>query len=174
MAAITRIGQSRCSATRGRIVVHGGVLTSVATAAVKSSSVYEQARDALANISIKISQRPALIRAMSRWSWSTSPISRTNLNSTEPGMNGSIVTIYRYAHAWALISKVQIWSNLLLRPLSVHNKPSVRAYAVSTRLIWERHDAKAKLLSRARKRCEDRWRTRRTTWRLDVCCQGFV
>lgn len=47
MTAITRIGQSKYSPTRGRIVVHGGLLTTVATASVKSASVYEQARDAL-------------------------------------------------------------------------------------------------------------------------------
>jgi len=47
MAEITRIGQSKYSPTRGKIVVHGGVLTTVATANVKSSSVYEQACDAL-------------------------------------------------------------------------------------------------------------------------------
>ena len=50
MALITRIGQSKYSSTRGRIVIHGGVLTTVATANVKSPSVYEQARDALAII----------------------------------------------------------------------------------------------------------------------------
>lgn len=47
MKTITRIGRSRYSPTRGRIVVHGNVLTTVATANVKSPSVYEQARDAL-------------------------------------------------------------------------------------------------------------------------------
>lgn len=50
MATITRIGQSKYSPTRGRIVIHGNVLTTVATANVKSSSVYEQARDALSII----------------------------------------------------------------------------------------------------------------------------
>lgn len=50
MAAITRIGQSRYSATRGRIVVHAGVLTTVATATDKSPSVYTQACDALRNV----------------------------------------------------------------------------------------------------------------------------
>lgn len=50
MAAITRIGQSKYSPTRGRIVIHGGVLTTVATANEKSPSVYAQARDALAII----------------------------------------------------------------------------------------------------------------------------
>lgn len=47
MQAIRRIGQSRYSATRGRIVSHAGVLTTVATAIEKSPSTYEQARDAL-------------------------------------------------------------------------------------------------------------------------------
>ena len=50
MAAITRIGQSKYSATRGRIVAHAGTLTTVATASVKSPSIYEQARDALSII----------------------------------------------------------------------------------------------------------------------------
>lgn len=50
MAAITRIGQSKYSPTRGRIVIHGGVLTTVATANEKSPSVYAQARDALSII----------------------------------------------------------------------------------------------------------------------------
>ncbi|HUS98351.1 MAG TPA: RidA family protein [Hyphomicrobiaceae bacterium] len=49
-AAITRIGQSRYSPTRGRIVAHAGVLTTVATATKKVPSAYEQARDALNNI----------------------------------------------------------------------------------------------------------------------------
>ena len=47
---IRRIGPSRYSSTRSRLVVHQGVATTVATATEKSNSVYEQARDALANI----------------------------------------------------------------------------------------------------------------------------
>ena len=50
MSGIHRIGPSRYSNTRSRIVVHQGVATTVATATEKSSSVYEQSRDALANI----------------------------------------------------------------------------------------------------------------------------
>lgn len=50
MAAITRIGRSPYSPTRGRIVAHAGVLTTVATATEKAPSVYDQACDALANI----------------------------------------------------------------------------------------------------------------------------
>jgi enamine deaminase RidA (YjgF/YER057c/UK114 family) len=50
MATITRIGQSRYSPTRGRIVAHAGVLTTVATATEKTPSIYEQARDALNNV----------------------------------------------------------------------------------------------------------------------------
>ena len=50
MTAITRIGQSKYSPTRGRIVAHAGVLTTVATASDKSVPAYEQAKDALANI----------------------------------------------------------------------------------------------------------------------------
>ncbi len=56
MSDITRIGQSRYSPTRGRIVIHGGTLTTVATASVKSPSVYEQARDALANIDANLAE----------------------------------------------------------------------------------------------------------------------
>ena len=48
--AITRIGQSRYSPMRGRIVCHAGVLTTVATASDKNVPAYEQAKDALANI----------------------------------------------------------------------------------------------------------------------------
>ena len=50
MPKINRIGTSRYSFTRSRIVVHNGVATTVATASVKSKSLYEQSRDALANI----------------------------------------------------------------------------------------------------------------------------
>lgn len=50
MQHIHRIGPSRYSATRSRLVVHQGVATTVATATRKSASVYEQARDALANV----------------------------------------------------------------------------------------------------------------------------
>ncbi|MFY0612743.1 MAG: RidA family protein [Hyphomicrobiaceae bacterium] len=56
MPAITRIGQSNYSPTRGRIVVHGGVLTTVATANVKSGSVYEQAGDALSIIDANLAE----------------------------------------------------------------------------------------------------------------------
>lgn len=56
MAAIKRIGQSKYSPTRGRIVAHGGVLTTVATANVKSASVYEQARDALSIIDANLAE----------------------------------------------------------------------------------------------------------------------
>jgi len=50
MATISRIGTSRYSPTRGRIVIHNGVLTTVATATDKVASLYDQARDALSNI----------------------------------------------------------------------------------------------------------------------------
>ncbi len=50
MASIRRIGPSRLSATRNRIVIHNGVLTTVAVSTTKVPSLYEQARDALAQI----------------------------------------------------------------------------------------------------------------------------
>ena len=50
MASITRFGPSRQSATRGRIVIHDGVVTTVAVSTTKVASLYEQARDALAQI----------------------------------------------------------------------------------------------------------------------------
>src|SRR5262245_42786254 len=50
MPAISRIGPSRYSPTRSRTVIHNGVARTVATATTKSSSLYEQSRDALANI----------------------------------------------------------------------------------------------------------------------------
>ena len=49
-ASIRRIGPSRWSPTRSRIVIHNGALTTVAVAATKVPSLYEQARDALAQI----------------------------------------------------------------------------------------------------------------------------
>lgn len=56
MEHIKRIGPSRYSATRSRVVVHQGVATAVATATRKSGSVYEQAKDALANIDEQLAQ----------------------------------------------------------------------------------------------------------------------
>lgn len=56
MSEITRIGQSRYSPTRGRIAIHAGVLTTVATATNKTASVYEQAKDALANIDANLEE----------------------------------------------------------------------------------------------------------------------
>jgi enamine deaminase RidA (YjgF/YER057c/UK114 family) len=50
MAAITRIGPSRLSPTRSRSMIHKGVVTTVTTSSIKISSLYEQARDALAAI----------------------------------------------------------------------------------------------------------------------------
>ena len=50
MTDITRIGQSPYSPTRGRIVSHAGVLTTVATASDKTVPTYEQALSSLANI----------------------------------------------------------------------------------------------------------------------------
>ena len=50
MASIRRMGPSRVSATRNRIVVHNGVLTTVAVSTTKVPSLYAQARDALAQI----------------------------------------------------------------------------------------------------------------------------
>ncbi len=50
MASIRRFGPSRLSATRGRIIVHDGVVTTVAVSTTKVPSLYEQARDALAQI----------------------------------------------------------------------------------------------------------------------------
>jgi enamine deaminase RidA (YjgF/YER057c/UK114 family) len=50
MQPISRIGPSRYSPTRSRVVTYNGTATTVATATTKSSSLYEQSRDALANI----------------------------------------------------------------------------------------------------------------------------
>jgi len=50
VAPIKRIGPSRLSPTRSRSVIHGGVVTTVATSSTKVSSLYDQARDALAAI----------------------------------------------------------------------------------------------------------------------------
>ena len=47
---IRRIGPSRLSPTRGRSVIHNGVVTTVATSDTKEPSLYAQARDALAAI----------------------------------------------------------------------------------------------------------------------------
>ena len=56
MDKIRRIGPSRYSATRSRVVVHNGVATTVATANEKSKSVYAQACDALANIDVHLQE----------------------------------------------------------------------------------------------------------------------
>ncbi|MEZ5852582.1 MAG: RidA family protein [Hyphomicrobiaceae bacterium] len=56
MMPITRIGPSRYSATRSRCIVHNGVATTVATATVKSPSLYEQARDAFANVDRQLAE----------------------------------------------------------------------------------------------------------------------
>ena len=50
MTTIKRVGPSKLSPTRARIVIHDGVLTTVAVSTVKVPSLYEQARDALAQI----------------------------------------------------------------------------------------------------------------------------
>lgn len=50
MAPINRIGPSRLSSTRSRSVIHNGIVTTVATSNTKVSSLYDQARDALAAI----------------------------------------------------------------------------------------------------------------------------
>lgn len=50
MAPIRRIGPSRLSPTRSRSVIHDGILTTVAVSVAKPPSLYEQARDALAQI----------------------------------------------------------------------------------------------------------------------------
>jgi enamine deaminase RidA (YjgF/YER057c/UK114 family) len=47
---IRRIGPSRLSPTRSRAVVFNGVAITVATASIKSPSLFDQARDALAAI----------------------------------------------------------------------------------------------------------------------------
>jgi enamine deaminase RidA (YjgF/YER057c/UK114 family) len=50
MEAIRRIGPSRLSPTRSRSVIHNGIVTTVATSAIKLASLYEQARDAWGQI----------------------------------------------------------------------------------------------------------------------------
>jgi enamine deaminase RidA (YjgF/YER057c/UK114 family) len=50
VASIKRIGPSRLSPTRSRSITYNGVVTTVATSSTKVSSLYEQARDALAAI----------------------------------------------------------------------------------------------------------------------------
>jgi enamine deaminase RidA (YjgF/YER057c/UK114 family) len=50
MESINRIGPSRISPTRSRSVIHNGIVTTVATSNTKIRSLYEQARDALAEI----------------------------------------------------------------------------------------------------------------------------
>lgn len=47
-AFIRRIGPSKLSRTRARSVLYAGVVTTVATSRTKVSSLYEQAKDALA------------------------------------------------------------------------------------------------------------------------------
>ena len=47
---IQRFGPSRLSTTRGRSVIHNGVVTTVATSDAKVASLYAQAIDALAVI----------------------------------------------------------------------------------------------------------------------------
>lgn len=54
MAEIERIGPSRYSPTRSRIIMHNYVLTTVATASDKSQPLYEQARDALSIIDAQL------------------------------------------------------------------------------------------------------------------------
>ncbi|NKB19300.1 MAG: RidA family protein [Alphaproteobacteria bacterium] len=56
MLNIHRIGPSKYSPTRSRIIVHEGVVTTVATASVKSQSLYEQAQDALTNIDLHLAE----------------------------------------------------------------------------------------------------------------------
>jgi enamine deaminase RidA (YjgF/YER057c/UK114 family) len=56
MPPITRIGPSRYSPTRSRAVIHNGVATTVATATSKAPSLYEQARDALANVDRQLAE----------------------------------------------------------------------------------------------------------------------
>ena len=46
-AMISRIGPSRYSATRNRIIIHNGVVTTVAVSPDKSTSLYRQAQAAL-------------------------------------------------------------------------------------------------------------------------------
>ena len=50
MSKIERIGPSRYSKTRSRIVSYNGVVTTVAVSTNKPPSVYDQAREAFANI----------------------------------------------------------------------------------------------------------------------------
>jgi enamine deaminase RidA (YjgF/YER057c/UK114 family) len=56
MAPIKRIGPSRYSPTRSRVVIHNGVVTTVATATAKPPSLYEQSRDALANVDKQLAE----------------------------------------------------------------------------------------------------------------------
>ena len=56
MSRITRTGPSRYSNTRSRAVAYQGVATTVATATVKSSSVFEQSRDTLANVDSQLAE----------------------------------------------------------------------------------------------------------------------
>ena len=50
METIQRIGPSWISPTRSRSVIHNGNVTTVATSTTKVASLYEQARDALAEV----------------------------------------------------------------------------------------------------------------------------
>ncbi len=50
MSRIKRIGPSTLSPTRSRSIVHNGVVTTVSTSTVKSTSLYEQAQHALAGL----------------------------------------------------------------------------------------------------------------------------
>ena len=47
---VIRIGPSRFSPTRSRSVIHNGVVTTVATSGLKTSSLLDQARDALSAV----------------------------------------------------------------------------------------------------------------------------
>lgn len=56
MASIKRIGRSRYSNTRSRVVIHNGVVTTVATSSEKPGSLYEQARGAFANLDRQLAE----------------------------------------------------------------------------------------------------------------------
>ena len=56
MAQIKRIGTSLYSPTRSRIVIHNGIVTTVAVARNESSSLYEQSRAALAIVDRHLSE----------------------------------------------------------------------------------------------------------------------
>jgi enamine deaminase RidA (YjgF/YER057c/UK114 family) len=110
MAQIKRIGTSLYSPTRSRIVIHNGVVTTVAVARNNSPSLYEQSRAALAIVDRHLAEAGTdKSRILMVMIYVTDIANKSEFNRA---WDGSTARTSLCAPVWVLTWRARTWSSL--------------------------------------------------------------